>query len=112
MADVSAMLDQLLDRINAQGEKLRGVEVLYRLNLTGTGGGSYYLSVSEGRALRLCEADRQPTATVTMTAEDFEALLTGRASPMGLFLGGRIRLEGDLSQALRLEALLRDTGDG
>jgi putative sterol carrier protein len=112
VADVAAILDALVEQVNGRGEHLEGVDALYLLRLTGEGGGSYYLGVAGGRLSRLNEADRPPTATVTLAAEDFAALAAHEVSPMSLFLGGRIRLEGDLSQALRLEAVLRDGGFG
>lgn len=107
MVDVGAWLDTLVERMNREPELIQGVEAVYHLCLTGEGGGSYYLAIEGGTARRLDVPTADPTASVTLPRKDFEALVEQKTTPMHLFLLGKVRLDGDLRHALRLESLLR-----
>jgi len=100
-------LSELVARLNGRPELMTGLEVRYRLRLSGEGGGNFDLAISSGQAT-LSEAGDQPaTAEVSLSSTDFVSLAGGQTSGMALFMGGRIRVEGDLGTALKLESLLR-----
>lgn len=103
-----AILAELATRLNDHPEDLEGLRALYCLKLSGEEGGEYYLRVGDRKAELLAEppADK-PTATVSLADRDFVLLAERRASGMGLFMEGRIQIDGDLGVALRLESLLR-----
>jgi putative sterol carrier protein len=107
LADVAQVLQEIAGRLNERPEEIRDLDVLYHLRLTGEEGGSYYLGVRDGVAEVIAEPTRAPTAVVTLAREDFDALLERRTSAMALFMSGRVKLEGDIGQALRLEGFLR-----
>jgi putative sterol carrier protein len=107
VAEVREVLTSLVAKLNREPESLQGQDAVYQLELTGPGGGSYFLSLRDGVAQLTEAADRPVTASVTLALSDFLALVEKRASAMGLFMTGKVRLAGDLGQALKLEALLR-----
>ena len=45
---------------------------------------------------------------VTLTSGDFAKLVAGELNPMAGMVTGRMRLEGDIKSALRLDALLKE----
>jgi putative sterol carrier protein len=107
MERLRAALEERVAKLNEHPEGLTGLEALFELALSGEGGGSYWLRLTGGRAELVTGADLPPTARVSLAAGDFWALLEGRTSALSLFLSGKVRLEGDVGQALRLQALLR-----
>ena len=41
----------------------------------------------------------------SLSKEDFHGMLTGTVDPMGAFMGGRIKIDGDMGVAMKLPAL-------
>jgi predicted lipid carrier protein YhbT len=53
----------------------------------------------------LTEGDGAAPCTIKMSAADFLDLFEGRASGQALFFSQRLTVEGDMSMALKLQAL-------
>ncbi len=107
--DPKSILTELETRLNSHPAELEGLDATYRLKLSGAKGGDFYLRIADQKAALVTEAPAEaPTATVSLTDDDFVALAERRASGMSLFMEGRIQIEGDMGVALRLEGLLRD----
>jgi predicted lipid carrier protein YhbT len=93
-------------RVRFQPDALRDLRVTYQVELTGEGGGIFWLrvdggqlSVGEGRTPR-------PDVLCQLAARDFFDVLAARANPELLYMEDRIRIEGPMSQALELRRLL------
>ena len=59
-------------------------------------------SVGEG----LWQGEGAADATLTMTAQDVQLLLSGELKPFQAYMSGRLRVSGNLASALRLEAFV------
>ena len=101
------LLEGVIARMNAHQDKLKGISSDYVVELTGDGGGRFRLRVGEGQVGIVPDDGQAPKAAVTLATSDFADLLAEKASAMGLFMQGRVRLQGDMSEAFRLESLLR-----
>lgn len=51
--------------------------------------------------------DGIPDVVVEMSEEDLQALLCRELRPLGAYMSGRLKVKGDLSVAMKLEAVLR-----
>lgn len=51
-------------------------------------------------------ADGDADCTITMSAEDFEALLSGDLNPTMAFMTGKMKIDGDMSAAMALSQLI------
>lgn len=100
-------LTELTARLNGRPELLTDLDVLYRLRLGGEGGGTFDLRIAAGQAVLSEGGDEPATAEVSLSVADFVSLSQGQTSGMALFMGGRIKVDGDLGTALKLESLLR-----
>jgi hypothetical protein len=49
--------------------------------------------------------DKDAACTITMTTEDFQGMVTGDLNPMMAFMGGKIKIDGDMSVAMQLQSL-------
>ena len=83
--------------------RLDEVTVGVQFHLTGPGGGSWYVLSRSGEATRHEGTVAQAAVTVTASAADWDAIQTGRLDRMEAFLGGRLRVDGDLSLLMQLE---------
>jgi putative sterol carrier protein len=47
-----------------------------------------------------------PSATLAMDADDFEAMSTGDLNPMMAFMSGKIKVDGDLNAVMKFQSLV------
>lgn len=70
----------------------------------GEGNGSIYLD-GKGDANVVSNDDKAADCTVSIALEDFNDMLAGTLDPMGAFMQGKIKLDGDMSVAMKLQSL-------
>lgn len=58
-----------------------------------------------GEANTLTTEDSDADCTVKISLEDFKSLLSGDLNPMSAFMSGAIKIEGDMSIAMKLQSL-------
>ena len=77
---------------------------VFRFELRGDGGGTWTLDLRKGTESGFVDrgAEQDPDATIHVAANDWVALTTGRMNPMRAFMGGKIRVDGDLKLAVNL----------
>ena len=97
--------EALPTRIDA--EKLTGINALFQFVGTGEGGGEWFVRIADG-CPEVGEG-RVENADLTATAQtsDFLDIVNGRLRGEMAFLTGRLKVEGDITLALKLESLLR-----
>jgi putative sterol carrier protein len=83
----------------------KGINAVIQLNATGDGGGSYALSIADGK-LEVTEgvAD-QPTVTINVAAQDWVDIIAGRLDPTKAFMSGKLRIAGDLGLMMRFQRM-------
>lgn len=85
--------------------KAEGVNAIIQFDLSGDNGGLYWLRISEGK----CEAGQgqadNPKMTLKASADDYHAMVTGSLNPMQAFMSGKIKIQGDMSLAMKLQTM-------
>lgn len=88
-------------------ERADGVEGIIQLNLSGEGGGDYYLIV-QNQTLTIQPGQHEaPTVTLGSSAADWIDISLGDANPMMLMMTGRLRISGSLPIATKFQTLFR-----
>jgi hypothetical protein len=88
-------------------EALREVRGLLRVDVTGPDG-DWRIAVQLGPGA----IPDEPTAVVTVTGEDIEEMIAGRLAPLEAFMAGRIRVTGDMTLLLQIQAAqMQASGD-
>jgi aminoglycoside phosphotransferase (APT) family kinase protein/putative sterol carrier protein len=91
--------------------RLEEASVRVQFHLTGPDGGDWYLVSENGRAARHEGTVADPDTTVTAAAADWLALRRGELDRVQAFLGGKLRIEGDMTLLLQLEEAIARLGD-
>ncbi|MBW2351845.1 MAG: SDR family NAD(P)-dependent oxidoreductase [Deltaproteobacteria bacterium] len=90
-----------------QADKAAGVDVVFQFDISGAGGGSWYITVKDGTCEVTKGAHEKPTTTIKMGDEDFVSLMSGRLNAMSAFTSGKLKVEGDLMKSQLIEKLFR-----
>lgn len=86
-------------------EKAAGVNAIIQLDLSGDGGGSWQLKIANGQISTHTGQAVAPDLTLGMEAKDYVALTRGEANPVGLFMAGKIKLQGDMTLAMKFQEM-------
>ena len=90
-----------------QADKAAGTNMGILFNLSGADGGQWFVNIADGQ-LNVTEGApaATPSATVNMTAEDFQAMSSGSLNPMMAFMTGKVKIEGDLNSVMKFQQLV------
>ena len=103
MATAEELIYQMPQRLNE--EKAGDFDATIQFDLSGDGGGQWYVTVADGNAAVADGRAEAPTATIRMTADDFVSMTTGELNPMNAFMMGKVRVEGDLNAVMKFQTM-------
>jgi len=103
MATATELVDRIGAKIAGQTELLTSIGAIYKFVLEGAGGGTFLLDLKD--TLKVTAGDGPAGCTVRMSATDFVDLFEGRANGQALFFTGKLKVEGDMGLALKLQQL-------
>jgi 3-hydroxy-3-methylglutaryl CoA synthase/NAD(P)-dependent dehydrogenase (short-subunit alcohol dehydrogenase family)/putative sterol carrier protein len=90
-----------------QADAAGGVDVVFQFNISGPGGGDWYVIVKDNTCTVEAGAHSKPTTTLKMADGDFLALIAGRLPAMQAFTSGKLKIEGDLMKSQLVEKLFK-----
>ena len=107
MTDTAAALRETIarmpDRLDAAAAD--GLDATIQLDLAGDGGGVWHCTIKDGACTVHEGAHDAPTMTISMEAADYVELTAGRLDGMTAFMGGRLRISGDMGLAMKMQSL-------
>lgn len=103
MAEPAAVLADFVKRFRP--EAADGLTAIYQLELTGDQGGLWHLTIADGACQLEDGPGKAPDVAITMSQEDWHALIAGQLDAFSAFLSGKLQVEGDLALATRLQTL-------
>lgn len=101
---VADLFKSMPDRF--QADKAAGTNMTLLFELTGDGGGQWHVAIADGKLDVNEGAAADPTATVKMDANDFQAMSSGSLNPMMAFMTGKVKVEGDLNSVMKFQSLV------
>lgn len=97
-------------RKHFRADAAREVSVVYQMELAGDEGGTMCARIVEGKLDAAAERAESPDVVFHLSAVDFFGVLAGTENPDILFMDERIRVDGDLSLALKLRTFFGSEG--
>ena len=98
---------EIVEKVKAKvaESEVEGTSV-YQFCLTGDNGGDFSIAIEDGKAELQEGLAESSNLTVTISDADFISLMEGQLNPTSAFLAGKIKVKGDMSLAMKLQALL------
>ncbi len=97
------LMARLRAALEARPEEARAIDAVYRFELDGEQGGSWVVSLRDPVAVT--ESDGPAECVISSSAQDFVELFEGRVNGQQLFFAGKLRIDGDMQLALKLQRL-------
>lgn len=109
MTDTAAAINDIFTRMPGRldPEAAAGLDVVIQFDLSGDGGGVWHCAISDGACTVAEGAHDAPTMTLSMEAADYVGLISGELDGTVAFMSGKLRIDGDMSLAMRMQSLFR-----
>ena len=107
MTDTAAAVNEIITKMPSRldANAAAGLDATIQLDLSGEGGGVWHCTIRDGACAVHDGAHDAPTMTLSMEAADYVELIAGRLNGMTAFMGGRLRISGDMGLAMKMESL-------
>jgi len=93
-------------RLKAKPDLIGKINAVYQFNISGAEGGAWSVDCTQpGGAVAMGNAVA-PRCTVSMVDADFLKLVTGKLNAQMAFMTGKIKIQGDMGLAMKLQQLL------
>jgi putative sterol carrier protein len=96
---------QMPSRFNKDAAK--GLKAIYQFDLSGDNGGKWHVLIDNDK----CEVKEGPHAspsiTISMTAQDYVDMVSGKLNGQVAFMSGKLRIAGDMGLALRMQSIFQ-----
>jgi len=102
---VQPIFDQISSLINP--DLVNKMKTVYAFDITGNESGKWYLDLKNGAgSCGKGEASTDADCTFKMKDEHFQQMFTGKLKPASAFMTGKMKLQGDMGKALKLEKVM------
>jgi len=86
-------------------EKANGVNALIQFDLTGGNGGLFWIKILNNTCQSGTGEISDSDMTIRASADDYWLLVNGELNPIKAFTSGRIKVQGDIGLALKLQSM-------
>jgi putative sterol carrier protein len=88
-------------------EAAKGLNATYQFDLSGDGGGKWHVVINNDSCQVKEGAAASPSITISMTAQDYLDMLSGKLNGQVAFMSGKLRIAGDMGLALKMQSLFQ-----
>ena len=103
--NVRSVFEKMPAAFNA--EKAAGKDLVFQFNISGPGGGDWFVTIKDGACRVEAGMDAKPTTTIKMAEGDFLQLIQGKLDGMQAFSAGKLKVEGDIMKAQLIGKLFK-----
>ena len=110
MSEVQMTPDQIVDAMPQYlvPEKAGTTNAVIAFDLSGEGAGKWWVRVHDGVAESgKGEPPEAPKLTLKASVQDWVNIMTGKLDGMSAFMQGKLKTEGDLSLAMKMQSMFR-----
>jgi putative sterol carrier protein len=88
-------------------EKADGINAIIQFDLSGDNGGQFYLDIKDGSVEAHDGMADDAKMTLRAALDDYLAVASGQMNPMQAFMSGKIKIQGDMSLAMKLQTMFK-----
>jgi len=103
MTTAKDLIEKIGAKIAADSSVAANFGAVYKFVLEGAGGGTWLVNLKDAPGART--GDGASDCTISLAASDFVDLVQGRANGQQLYFQGKLRIDGNLGLALKLQNL-------
>jgi putative sterol carrier protein len=98
---------EMQKRMDGNPTKLAGIKAVYQFEINGADAGVYSVAIADGKGVVTEGPHPSPNITITMASSDFGDMVEGRLDGIAAFMGGKLKVKGDMMLAMQLQSLLK-----
>jgi putative sterol carrier protein len=109
MADTAAAVKEIFSQMpaNFNADAAKGMTSVIQFNLSGDGGGTYHISIKDGACSVTEGPHASPNMTMTMAAQDYVDMISGKLNGQMAFMSGKLKIAGDMGLAMKMQSLFK-----
>lgn len=88
-------------------DKAQGVDTIIQFDLSGENGGQFWLDITDGNIEKHDGVNENAKMTLKADADDYYNVATGKLNPMQAFMSGKIKIQGDMSMAMKMQSMFQ-----
>ena len=101
-ADIFAKTPQ-----NLIADKAADMNAAVAFDLSGEDGGQWTVKIADGTAIVEEGIADGADATISMDGSDYVDMMTGKLNPMMAFMGGKVKVSGDLNTVMKFQTMFK-----
>jgi putative sterol carrier protein len=103
---IKEIFSEMQKRADANPAKLAALKGVFQFDLSGIDPAIYSVTVADGKAVVSEGTSPSPDITISMASNDFIDMVEGRLDAVSAFMGGKLKVKGDMMLAMQLQSLL------
>lgn len=104
MATPAEYFSALPGKVNK--DKIKGMNAIYQWDITGDNGGKWNVVLKDDNVAVNEGAAASPNITLTLDSQNFMDLVTGKLNGQMAFLTGKLKIQGDMTLAMKLQSVI------
>ncbi|MCH1627357.1 SCP2 sterol-binding domain-containing protein [Ferdinandcohnia quinoae] len=104
LANVMEKIEEIL---NENPGPIEGINVVYQFEISGDEEALYQLQLGDSKAKVLIGSELKADCTLKLSFANFRLFLLGKLNGTMAFMTGKLKMNGDIGKALKLESLLQ-----
>ena len=92
---------------NLIADKASGINAAVAFDLSGPEGGQWTVKIANGNCAVEDGLADGADATISMEGGDYVDMMTGKLNPMMAFMGGKVKVSGDLNTVMKFQTLFK-----
>ena len=105
MPTVKETFDAMASRFRT--DKAAGTNAVIQYDISGEGGGTWHAVIKDGTCMVAEGAGTNTALTLSMAAQDWLDMLSGKQSGQMLFMSGKLKVKGDMGLAMKLGSMFQ-----
>ena len=110
MADLTPKVifeEKITETVKNKPDVVTKINSIYQFKLSGPNGGEWYVDLTKPGGEVKAGTNPGAKCTISMTDADFVALVSGKLTSLMAFMTGKLKIQGDMGLALKLQNILK-----